>query len=158
VFSQTVEYALRAMACLALEPEERTSSSALAERTQVPSDYLAKVLQQLAGAGLIEGRRGVGGGYKLSRSPEEINLLDVINAVEPLQRITSCPLNLESHGPNLCPLHRRVDRAIKQVIEVFEGSTLRDLLSGDAGDEWVSVPLCDKRQAVALTVNVAKKG
>jgi Rrf2 family protein len=151
-----MEYALRAMACLALEPEERTSSSALAERTQVPSDYLAKVLQQLSAAGLIEGRRGVGGGYRLSRAPEDINLLDVINAVEPLERITSCPLNLESHGPNLCPLHRRMDQAIVRVIDVFEGSTLRDLLSGDADDEWVSIPLCDKRQQVGLTVNLTK--
>lgn len=156
MFSQTMEYALRAMACLALEPEERTSSSALAERTQVPSDYLAKVLQQLSAAGLIEGRRGVGGGYRLSRAPEDINLLDVINAVEPLERITSCPLNLESHGPNLCPLHRRMDQAIVRVIDVFEGSTLRDLLSGDADDEWVSIPLCDKRQQVGLTVNLTK--
>lgn len=153
MFSQTVEYALRAMACLALEPDARTASSALAQRTQVPSDYLAKVLQQLSAAGLIEGRRGVGGGYRLISEPENINLLDVINAVEPLQRITSCPLNLGAHGSNLCPLHRRVDSAIARVIEVFEGSTLRDLIAGDADDEWVSVPLCDKRTAVGLTID-----
>ncbi len=156
MFSQTVEYALRATACLALEPGQRTPSAALAERTQVPPDYLAKVLQQLSGAGLIEGRRGVGGGYRLTRPPEEVKLLDVINAVEPLKRIKSCPLNLESHGPNLCPLHRRMDRAIERTIEVFEGSTLRDLLSGDEGDEWVSIPLCDKRQQVGVTVNLTR--
>ncbi len=50
MFNQTTEYALRAMAVLALEPDERSSSGALAERTQAPMDYLSKVLQSLAGA------------------------------------------------------------------------------------------------------------
>ena len=61
MFSQTTEYALRAMACLALRPQQLTSAIALADQTKVPANYLAKVLQQLAGAGLIDGRRGVGG-------------------------------------------------------------------------------------------------
>src|SRR5262249_779585 len=62
VFSQTTEYALRAMACLALAPDELVPTSVLADKTKVPANYLAKVLQQLAGGGLIRGRRGVGRG------------------------------------------------------------------------------------------------
>ena len=46
----------------------------------MPVNYLAKVLQVLAGANLIIGRRGVGGGYRLARRPEEITMLEVINA------------------------------------------------------------------------------
>ena len=153
MFSQTVEYALRAMACLALDPETRSASAALAERTQVPADYLAKVLQQLAGAGLIEGRRGVGGGYRLAAKPEDINLLDVINAVEPVKRITSCPLNLPNHGPNLCPLHRRMDEAITGVIKVFDNNSLKDLLLSEDG-QLGSVPLCDQNQTVQVSINL----
>lgn len=156
MFSHTVEYALRAMACLAIEPEGRTSSATLAERTQVPADYLAKVLQQLSAAGLIEGRRGVGGGYQLCSPPEEINLLDVVNAVEKLERIDTCPLKLESHGPNLCPLHRRMNAAIESVIRVFENNTLADLFSAQNGEEWVSIPLCDTRRPTSLTVEGAE--
>lgn len=156
MFSQTVEYALRAMACLALEPESRTASAALAERTQVPPDYLAKVLQQLSAANLIEGRRGVGGGYRLSSEPKDINLLDVINAVEPLKRITTCPLKLPNHGPKLCPLHHRMDEAIAGVIRVFRDNSLQDLLVADQ-DFGGSVPLCNTEQTVKLSLSSKPK-
>lgn len=153
MFSQTTEYALRAMALLAYYPDQLVPTPTLAEETKVPPTYLAKVLQQLAGADLITGRRGVGGGYKLSKPPEEINLLDVINAVAPIRRITSCPLGLADHGSNLCPLHRRMDNAAKVIIELFEGVTLADLVNQREG----SRPLCDKAKAAKLTVSISKK-
>jgi Rrf2 family protein len=143
VFNQTTEYALRAMAVLALEPDERSSSGALAERTQAPMDYLSKVLQSLAGAGLIEGRRGVRGGYKVARDPADIQLLDIINAVSPLQRIRECPLGLKSHGVNLCPLHRKMDEAIDAVMRIFRDVSLADLLN----EPGASTPLCEQRPA-----------
>ena len=64
MLSQTVEYALRAMVCLAQSPDQLTPTPALASKTKVPPNYLAKVLQVLAQAELIEGRRGVGGGSR----------------------------------------------------------------------------------------------
>lgn len=140
MFSQTAEYALRAMTCLALHSKQRTSSGALVEMTQAPSDYLAKVLQQLARADLVEGRRGVRGGYRLARPANEIRMIDVVNAVEPLQRIKSCPLGIASHGPNLCPLHRKMDQAAAVLIETLGDSTLEDLIS----DPKSSTPLCSE--------------
>lgn len=152
MFSQTTEYALRAMALLAYYPDQLVPTPTLAEEAKVPPTYLAKVLQQLAGADLISGRRGVGGGYKLNRPATEIKLLDVINAVSPIKRITTCPLGLTDHGTNLCPLHRRMDTAAKQMIEMFGGVTLSDLISQRDG----SKPLCDKAKAARLTVSVKK--
>ena len=152
MFSQTTEYALRAMACLALRPDALVPTPVLAKETKVPSNYLAKVLQQLAGANLIHGRRGVGGGYQLSRPSSQINLMDVINAVGDLRRIESCPLGLPNHGPNLCPLHRRLDQAAAGVIEVFSGVTLHDLVS----DPRSNKPLCDTEMAAKLTVSARR--
>src|SRR5690242_12596824 len=97
MYSQTAEYALRAMSCLAVTPAHLMPTGTLADLTKVPPNYLAKVLQQLAASGLITGRRGVGGGYKLARPPAAITLLEVINAVCPVQRITTCPLGLNGH-------------------------------------------------------------
>lgn len=152
MFNQTTEYALRAMSVLALEPDERTSSGALAERTQAPLEYLSKVLQSLAGAGLIEGRRGVRGGYRVAHDPADIQLLDIINAVSPMERIRECPLGLKSHGVNLCPLHRKMDEAIGAVMDIFGGVTLADLLE----EPGASTPLCEqrgpKRAGASLTV------
>ena len=152
MLSQTVEYSLRAMASLAYSQDVLVPTPDLAEMTHVPVNYLAKVLQTLGKADLITGRRGVGGGYKLARPAEEITLLEVINAVNPIERIRSCPLGLENHGPNLCPLHRRVDQAAAAIIEVFEGATLADMIQGEGTKQ---LPLCDAKQTQELTINAS---
>lgn len=146
--SQTTEYALRAMSWLALSPETLTPTGQLAEKTKVPIHYLSKVLQQLGDAKLITGRRGVKGGYKLSRPPTQITLLEVINAVGEVKRITTCPLGLSNHGPNLCPLHRRIDAAAKAMIEIYGNTTLDALLS----EPNVSKPLCDTEMTARLSI------
>ncbi|MBX3407578.1 MAG: Rrf2 family transcriptional regulator [Phycisphaeraceae bacterium] len=152
MFSQTTEYALRAMSWLALSPTQLVPTNQLAERTKVPPHYLAKVLQQLAAADLIVGRRGVRGGYKLTRPAADISLLTVVRAVATVERITTCPLGLDNHGPNLCPLHRRIDDAAKMLIELYGGVTLQDLVS-----QGERKPLCDKETTARLTVSAGRR-
>ena len=111
MFSQTSEYALRAMVQLAFAGEAGCSTDDLAEKTKVPRAYLSKVLQGLRSSGLVKSKRGAGGGICLIKPSSEITILAVINAVEPLQRIRSCPLRLQSHEVRLCP-HSKVDEAL----------------------------------------------
>jgi Rrf2 family protein len=141
------------MACLALSPNELVPTSALAERTKVPANYLAKVLQQLAAGGLIKGRRGVGGGYALARDSDKINLLEIINTVGELRRIEACPLGLAGHGTNLCALHRALDRAAETVMGIFDGVTLRSLVDDP---KYVNKPLCNI-PGTTLTVDGARR-
>lgn len=148
MLSRTTEYALRAMSWLALTPDELLPTGELAEKTKVPAHYLAKVLQQLGSADLITGRRGVRGGYKLARPADQITLLEVVRTVAEVERITECPMGLENHGVNLCPLHRTVDAAAQAVIEVFGTRTLADLLD----DPGMSKPLCDESMTASLTI------
>mgnify|MGYP002634305925 CR=1 FL=1 len=138
MISQTVEYALRAVVYLAKAAEPRTTGQ-IAEGTQVPAPYLSKVLQGLSKAGIVRSQRGVGGGITLIPTPVELTILDVVTAVDPLQRIATCPLGLETHGIRLCALHRRLDNALEQVESAFRNSTLADVLA----DPNPSVPLCD---------------
>ena len=154
MLSQTTEYALRAMSCLAYLPDELVSTAQLADLTHVPMNYLAKVLQSLAKAELITGRRGVGGGYRLARPATEITMLDVINAINPIERIRECPLKLENHSGRLCPLHTRMDAAAKSMIEHFSSTTLHDMLSEDPNTR----PLCDSEMTakVELTLGGSK--
>lgn len=153
MFSQTTEYAMRSMACLALTPNELLPTSELAKQTKVPLNYLAKVLQQLSAAKLIQGRRGVGGGYRLTKPPREVRLLEVINAVTHVERIKSCPLGIATHGPNLCPLHRKSDEAAAAVIRVFEGTTLLDLIT----QPGANTPLCETRTPATMTVSAPRR-
>ncbi len=139
MFSQTSEYALRAMICLA-ESDERMTGPQIAARSQVPAGYLAKILSALARAGLVDSRRGIGGGFTLAGPPEALSILDVINAVDPIRRITACPLNLPEHATRLCPLHRRLDDAMRHVEEALGGSSLADLLAEAADEHFPAAP------------------
>ena len=138
MFSQTVEYALRAIVHLAYHVEEPQTAQAIAAGTLVPLPYLSKVLQNLARAGLIHGQRGRHGGFTLRSTPDQLSVFDVIQAVDPIQRITTCPLGLKQHGVDLCPLHRRLDNAMKLAEQSFRQSNIAELIS----EPTSSKPLC----------------
>jgi len=139
MFTQTVEYALRAMVCLASRPEEPQSNSQIAATTKVPSAYLSKVLQKLAKARLVHGQRGVQGGFVLAQPADTVTILQIVSAVDPIRRIRSCPLGLEAHGVRLCPLHKKMDQALAQVESAFGSTTLAAILAEPSD----SIPLCD---------------
>ncbi len=77
------DYASRALLSLALhEGSGPTSVRELAERTALPQPYLEQILLSLKGAGIVTSKRGVGGGYVLSRSAGEISLAEIVSAVD----------------------------------------------------------------------------
>jgi Rrf2 family protein len=138
VISQTVEYALRAVVHLASQAPAALTTDEVALATRVPRAYLSKVLQSLVRGGLVHSQRGIGGGMTLTKSPEHLTIIEVVNAVEPIQRIRTCPLGLASHGVRLCPLHKRLDNAMALVEDAFSSTTLAEVLA----EPTLSVPLC----------------
>jgi len=142
MFSQKVEYALRAVAHLASVAPALQTPEEIHRATRVKKPYLAKALQELVQAGIVRSQRGVGGGITLVKRPDELTLLEVVNAVDPIRRITECPLGLKSHGIRLCPLHKRLDGALALMEKAFRDSTLAEILA-EPGE---SVPLCDVRR------------
>ncbi|RYX81452.1 Rrf2 family transcriptional regulator [bacterium] len=131
MFSKTTEYALRAMAhCGEAQRAGKGTQTAevIAERTGVPVAYLGKVMQALRRAGLLQSQRGAGGGVRLSRSADEILVFDIVQAVDPIERILACPLGLEAHKHRLCPLHAKMDAALAMVEESFKNTTLAQVL------------------------------
>ncbi len=143
MISQTAEYALRAMVYLALRQGACTGQE-IADHTKVPAGYLKKIMHQLGRAKLVDSQRGVGGGFVLAREPRAISILDVVNAVDPIERLTSCPLEIGNHGINLCPLHQRLSAATAAVEAAFAESNLSELV------EESQSPLC---QSKPLTSN-----
>jgi len=125
----TAEYALRAIVWLASHSEQTQTSEQIATATQVPPRYLYKVMQSLAQAGLIHSQPGPRGGYSLAIPADQICLLDVINTVAPIGRITSCPLNIESHSTELCPLHHELDKAYQLIEKAFEKVTIAQIVN-----------------------------
>lgn len=97
--TRQADYALRAMLYLArLKTDIRAATSQIADEQQIPPSFLAKIISQLSIAGLINTSRGARGGVSLSRPPEDITLLDVVEAIDgPIS------LNVCSHSSGACP-------------------------------------------------------
>lgn len=141
MLSKTAEYALRAVVWLAHEPGRVASADHLADATKVPRRYLHKVLQDLVQAGLVRSQPGPGGGYSLEVPPSQVSILDVVNAVAPLERIRQCPLGLSSHT-SLCPLHAELDKAYAAAEQAFARVTLAKLQKSTSP----IIPLCEIEQ------------
>lgn len=129
IFSDACEYGLRATIWLAQRPEQPHKVREIAAETRASPGYLVKVLQRLAKAGILSTQRGAQGGFTLKREPSDLTVLEVINAVDPIERIHTCPLELDDHGAGLCPLHRQLDDAIAQIENTFGSITVAALLS-----------------------------
>ncbi len=145
LFSDAAEYGLRAVVWLADHPAQSWTVREIAAGTRSKPGYLVKVMQALARAGIVASQRGVGGGVSLAVDPGQVTILDVLNAVDPMARITTCPLRLKSHGTRLCSLHRRVDNAMAMIEAEFSQVTISDLLR----DSNPSHPLCESNERLA---------
>lgn len=139
MISQTAEYALRAVVYLAMNPGHAFTTQQIALTTKVPAPYLSKVLQSLVKAKLLQSQRGLKGGFVLTKPPEETTILEVVNEVDPVIRIRSCPLGLNAHGINLCALHKRLDDATAIIERTFAETTIADILANPTG----SIPLSE---------------
>jgi Rrf2 family protein len=147
MLNQSAEYGLRATVYLATLPsEEQTSASDISERTRVPMPYLQKVLRTLTRAGVLNARRGMGGGFSLAKGSDEITVLEILAALDSSpQRIESCPLGIQGHA-SLCPLHSLIDEQIAGVERVFGQTTIQDILKTQSEVK----PLCDAHKHVTL--------
>jgi Rrf2 family protein len=132
MFSQTVEYALRTVVWLAAQDGEPRTTQQIARATKIPAGYLAKILQTLGRARLVNSQRGMKGGFTLALAPEKLSPWDVIVAIDPVQRIEKCPLGLKSHSKKLCPFHRRMDHALGLLERELRAARISELHEGSS--------------------------
>lgn len=124
-FTRHTDYALRLLLHLAEAGEERVSIAMVAEAQGISQTHLMKIANNLAHAGLIEATRGRGGGIRMAKRPEEINLGDAIRALEPDCGLVNC---------TGCRLIRRcgLPPVLNQAMDAFYGvlgeKTLADIM------------------------------
>ncbi|HZX43655.1 MAG TPA: Rrf2 family transcriptional regulator [Myxococcaceae bacterium] len=127
--SRRIEYGLRAMTCLAAQPEGKVMPfREIARRMNVPQDFLAKILKQLVTRKLAVSTRGARGGYRLGRPAREITFLEVIEAVEGPVVVNLCQDGHDgcrlSHG---CTLYGVWKRGQERMLDVYRTATLDQL-------------------------------
>lgn len=133
MLSVTSKYALRALTHLAAVPEGETMlGRELAKRAQIPGNYLSKILWTLGSVGLISATRGSGGGYRLSRKPEKIFLMDVVDLFERSRVAPTCFLGEDRacSEADACAAHA-LWKPVRSVYTHFlQSTTLADIAHG----------------------------
>lgn len=123
--SSRCEYACRALLELSLREnaEDPITAVEIAERRHVPEKYLVHILLQLKRAGLVRSVRGAQGGYQLVKAPDDVTLLDIIQAIDgPI--LDPLPVD-DVAGKQMNGTWRKVARGIEQVMR---GITIRQIL------------------------------
>ena len=105
--TRQADYAVRAMIHVASLPaDSRISTAAISEAENIPLPFLTKVIAHLVRAGLVTTNRGMGGGVSMARLPEQITLLDVLEAVEGPISLNRCLLRgVTCEAEPLCAVH-----------------------------------------------------
>jgi Rrf2 family transcriptional regulator, cysteine metabolism repressor len=123
--SQKLEYACRALAQLAKHHDGRTLTRLedLAQREAVSGNFLVQILNDLRRAGLIDSRRGKSGGYLLGRSPENITLRQIVDAVDPA--LLQCSVAREGEsGPSVRLAWDQISTSLQHALDQITLETL----------------------------------
>jgi len=131
ILKRNGDYSLRALLVLGrLADGEIMAADRLARSAKVAEPILRKLLQKMAGAGVVESTRGAGGGFRLARAPRDISVLEVIEPVQGKLAINRCFL-AASHCPlkGRCAISRKLVGIQEHLVQFFKGITLADLLA-----------------------------
>jgi len=132
LLSQTAEYALRAMAWMALQdPQQPQRARDMAEATQIPLHYLSKILRRLVLAGLLSSQKGQGGGFLLARPPDQIRFQEILLALDLVTDAEGrCAFGWGTCGEaNPCPLHGAWSE-LKSAMQRWAADTTLDAVRG----------------------------
>ena len=135
-----VRYGLRAILQIAEQyGQDPVPVSAISQTQEISGKYLEQVVGALRRAGLVESRKGVRGGYSLSRAPEDVTLWDIISALDPHTSLVDCVLEPEVCDRSDSCLTRSIWTLLSRRMQEFWTSyTLSDLITtmretGDIG-------------------------
>lgn len=130
--NQATDYAFRAVLFLARQPFGKVvEAQKISQQEVIPMRFLLKIMPSLIKAGIVRSQRGVGGGYRIGKSPAEITFLDVVEAVEGPIHINRC---LEDYsycskkGAPECQVHRALADIQQKLISELESHNFADIL------------------------------
>src|SRR5512136_2524056 len=153
------EYAVRCVLYLSSSPkEEIVSRKAIAEAMDIPDQFLGKIAQQLARSGIVEIVQGARGGFRLLRSPDDLSLLEVVEATIGEIFLNDCLMNpgicMRSQA---CAVNKIWEKARDQLRETLGRATFKSLLDSQSCMSS-SLPSRAKTKAARRTLKLKRKG
>jgi FeS assembly SUF system regulator len=131
--TKLTDYATVVLTVLASEPDAVASAAWLAERAGLEAPTVSKLLKPLAQAGLVEAFRGANGGYRLARTPGDISLIEIVEAIEGPLGMTECSVHAGSCGiEQSCGVRANWRRVNDVVADALRGVSLAQMLAPPA--------------------------
>ena len=130
MLTKTSKQLVRALVELARLPEGQwLGVGVIAARIKAPQNYLGKMLQGLASTGLVVSQKGLGGGFRLGKSAQDITLFDVVEPVEQVNVWSGCALGLKKClDTSPCAVHYQWKKVKEQYLKFLKDTTILSLV------------------------------
>lgn len=129
IFSKSCELGLQAVLFLSIKKEKVIfKAEDVSKELKVPKEFVSKVLQILTNSGIVGSKKGKSGGFYLAKSPANIRLIDIVEAIDGLDVFNSCVLGFpgcSSEKP--CPLHDKWGKLRDEAYKMLSEETLEQL-------------------------------
>ncbi|MGE5106769.1 MAG: RrF2 family transcriptional regulator [Sphingobacteriales bacterium] len=136
-FSKSFSYALRSILYLTITSEKKTRLpiQEIADNLDIPRHFLGKIMKQMAKEGIIDSAKGPLGGFSINEKTTSTPLIKIIQLTDGTDQFKDCALSLgKCNSANPCPLHSRIECNRRDLLEIFTGTTVNDLIKTDAKD------------------------
>ena len=129
IYSRSAEYAIRAFVHLAQVQEGKYAIvNNISKKEEIPAQFLAKIMQQLARKGLLRSSKGPTGGFALRVDPSEIRLLDIVEALDGLAPYQQCASGLSECSDEMpCSMHDSWIALRSRIMDYLGKNTIADL-------------------------------
>lgn len=146
MLSSSCRYGIRAVIYLASQPSTngKTGIKQISKDLDLPSPFLAKILQQLAKQKILSSSKGPHGGFSLLKDPRKITLIDIVNTIDGYDTFTDCIMHngscegVEKEGKH-CPLHEDYEKSRKELIKLFSNRTIHELVIKSTNTELITI-------------------
>ncbi len=132
MLSSKSRYAFRALVFLALKDKEegKIGINYISSSLDIPKPFLAKIMQDLARMKVLNSLKGPRGGFSMAKPANEIRLVEILEIIEGSDFFDRCLIGISSctEGEIRCPFFTRYDKIRKQLKELFENSTIQNLV------------------------------
>ena len=146
MLSSSCRYGIRAVIYLAGQPASngKTGIKQISKDLDLPSPFLAKILQQLAKQKILSSTKGPHGGFSLLKDPRKITLIDIVNTIDGYDTFTDCIMHngscegVEKEGKH-CPLHQDYEKSRRELIKLFSSRTIHELVIKSTNTELITI-------------------
>lgn len=129
IFSKQCEYAIQALIYLSKKTEtEWVSTKEIADNLNIPQHFLGKIFQMLSNKGILKSKKGLQGGFALSKLSSEINLKDIVDTIDGDAYNTECVAGFpDCSNNNPCPLHNSWKDLREGIVNMLSSRNLKQM-------------------------------